>query len=132
MKHERYLSRVTCKAALYTPDGRKVLIVEHGDKGNGLPGGHLEANETPDETIRRELWEEIGIKDVVLERKDFWVHHNGKLVLGFTGTLDESAAFTLHDGEITKVMWVDVDKIVSGEVPAYSYDKFIGAFQPAS
>lgn len=130
MKHDRYLSRVTCKVAVYTPDGNKVLIVEHGDKGNGLPGGHLEADETPDEAMVRELFEELGVKDVPLERKDFWMHHNGKLILGFTGMLDELTQLTLQDSEITKAMWVDVEKIASGEVIARSYDQFICTFQP--
>ena len=122
--------RVSCKAALYTPDGKKVLIVDHGKKGNGLPGGHLEADETPDATIQRELFEELGLTGIVLERKDFWMHHGGKLILGFIGTLDESTPLTLQHAEINAATWVDVDKIRAGEVAARSYDVFICEFQP--
>ena len=129
---ERDRFRVSCKAALYTPDGKKVLIVDHGKKGNGLPGGHLEVNETPDVAMARELFEELGVDDVTLERRDFWMHHGGKLILGFTGTLDESTPFKIQDSEILSVSWVEVMKIANGEIEARSYDEFICRFQPGN
>ena len=41
-----------------------VVIYDNGDDDN-LPGGRVETNESPDETIRRELKEEINCKVLV-------------------------------------------------------------------
>ena len=51
--------RAATKAALFNRDKSRVLVI-HMDQNNdwGLPGGHIEENETPDEAITRELLEE--------------------------------------------------------------------------
>ena len=61
---------VTTAAAIFDDDG-KVLLLEHvfrPDSGWGLPGGFLSSGEQPEEGLRRELREEIGVelKDVKL------------------------------------------------------------------
>jgi len=43
-------------------DGDHVLLVDHRDAGLWLPtGGHVEPGEHPRETVRRELYEELGV-----------------------------------------------------------------------
>ena len=52
-------------AAVITNDQGKVLLLEHLLRlfsGWGLPGGFMSSGEQPEETIRRELREETGIK----------------------------------------------------------------------
>ena len=40
---------VSVKAALYSSDGKRMLLVYYPhDDGFGLPGGHIDAGETPD------------------------------------------------------------------------------------
>lgn len=125
-----YEIRVTCKAALYTPDRSKVLLTEYGRRGYGLPGGHIEADEAPDVAILREIEEELGVSDLILERKDFWLHSpHSKLVLGFTGTLHESQQFTLQVEEISNVIWVPIIDIHRGHVEVPAYREFILKFQ---
>jgi len=59
---------VTTAVAIFDDEGR-VLLLEHvfrPDSGWGLPGGFLSNGEQPEEGVRREIREEIGIelKDV--------------------------------------------------------------------
>lgn len=122
---QRYRNRISCKAALYTPDRQKVLLVETTPGEYSLPGGHMEQGETPDEAVRRELMEEIGVAPETLHRKDFWLHSGGKLILGFEGELDEETNFVLQPEEVTSARWALVADVVSGEIDLRSYARFI-------
>ncbi len=82
--------RVSTKAAIYNSDRSKILVI-HMSRNNdyGLPGGHIEEGESPDEAMRRELYEECGVTSGDLTRKDFFLHSNGKLVLAYVGIADD-------------------------------------------
>ena len=87
----RDLHRVCTKAVIYTPNKSHVLVM-HMYKGTsremyGLPGGHIDAGELPDDTIVREIKEELGVTISGLRHCDFFVHENGKVVLVYIGTL---------------------------------------------
>lgn len=122
--------RVSCKCALYSPDGSKVLLADYGAVGYGLPGGHIDAGETPDQAMNRELKEELGIHVDTLQHRDFWMHHNGRLILGYTGTLSEDIVITHQAEEMRAAVWVAVDEIRNGVIDARSYGDFICQFQP--
>ena len=65
---ERQLMRVSCKAALYNTDRSKVLLAQYEPNRFGLPGGHVEVGETPDQAIQRELQEELELEGVKVTR----------------------------------------------------------------
>lgn len=92
------LFRVSAKAAIYNKTRDKVLVI-HMDQVNdwGLPGGHIEEGETPDEAIARELLEECGVVSSNLGRADFFMHSNGKLILAYTGTADSETLKSEQD-----------------------------------
>jgi 8-oxo-dGTP pyrophosphatase MutT (NUDIX family) len=117
--------RVTCKAAIYDPTRQFVLVASYTPTKNGLPGGHLEPGELPDEAMKRELREEIGFVPSDLERKDFWVHSDGKVILGYVASASKDQAFTIDSIELRSIDWTSLDSIRSGEVEVESYDEFV-------
>lgn len=130
MNRQRDLLRVSCKCALFTLDGSKVLLADYGREGFGLPGGHVDTGEQPDDAIRRELFEELGLKDIMIRRADFFLHPNGKIVLGYTAQIDESTVFTVQQEEIDGAVWAEVASIKSGTVKVPSYKDFILNHRP--
>lgn len=49
------------------PENKKLLLVKHKKYNKWLqPGGHIEDNETPEETAIREVYEETGIKTTLI------------------------------------------------------------------
>ncbi len=58
-------------SALVLNEERKVLLLYHKKLNVWLyPGGHVENNETPDETVVREVLEETGLKVEIVGEKD--------------------------------------------------------------
>ena len=110
---------------MFNPERSKVLLAEYQKDNFGLPGGHLEENETPDEAVRRELREELGVSTKALTRVDFWFHESGKLILGYVGELGEAVELRPDPNELRAARWTSVDDIRQGTITAGTYDKFI-------
>ena len=83
--------------------GGEVLFVEHPERGWEIPGGHLEANESPEEALHREIKEETGLAGTLLSwNKSYyskgWVAH----VEVDTTT---PAAWQVEDKNVRAVKW---------------------------
>ena len=58
----------SCGAVVYTRDGgslRYVLVEQHSGQFS-FPKGHVEAGETEEQTALREIWEETGLRPVII------------------------------------------------------------------
>ncbi|MBL6884095.1 NUDIX hydrolase [Candidatus Poseidoniaceae archaeon] len=84
-------------------NGGRVLFVEHPERGWEIPGGHVEFEETPDDALLRELYEETGLKGTVLRWNTTyypkgWVAH---VVVEDTELLE----WNVHDENVSNVKW---------------------------
>ena len=81
---------VSVKAVLFV-DGQCVLLKNEREEWE-LPGGKLEAGDSPEQTVLREIGEELGIAARVVRLLDSWIYFvNGVDVLIIT-YLCETAA----------------------------------------
>ena len=110
--------RVTVKAFI-TDDNNKVLVVKEKQNFWSLPGGGLEHGESPQDGIKREIKEEIGLEDVTvgdiaysttvyLDQRDYWmtwIVYKAKV---------GSSNFVLGDG-VTEAKFIDISEIESSD-----------------
>jgi len=110
--------RVTVKAFI-TDENNKVLVVKEKQNFWSLPGGGLEHGESPQDGIKREIKEEIGLEDVTvgdiaysttvyLDQRDYWmtwIVYKAKV---------GSSNFVLGDG-VTEAKFIDISEIESSD-----------------
>ncbi|PZT72408.1 MULTISPECIES: NUDIX domain-containing protein [unclassified Streptomyces] len=108
--------RVAADVLLRDPAGRVLLVNPTYKPGWDLPGGMAEANEPPDEAVRRELREELG-QDVALLGLLVvdWVAPHGpwddQIAFIFDGgTLDRVEDLRPHDQELSEARFVPLDQ----------------------
>jgi 8-oxo-dGTP pyrophosphatase MutT (NUDIX family) len=108
----RKMFKVVTKAAIFNYDKTKVLVI-YMDQNNdyGLPGGHIEEDESIDVAMKRELYEECGIKSIELTKVDFFTHSNGKIVLAYTGVLaQDERVVSMQDNLEGAPKWLSKDE----------------------
>lgn len=92
--------KVATKAVIFNHDKTEVLVIYMDKiKDYGLPGGHIEENESINDAIKRELAEECGITSIKLKKIDFFMHSNGKIILAFLGQLNNKEKLVSQQNE---------------------------------
>jgi len=96
-------------------NGEKLLLTKYrrGFAYNALIAGFTEIGETAEETVRREVMEEAGIrvKNITYYKSQPWGIAND-LLLGFYCDLDGSEEITMDPGELKYAAWVSREDIV--------------------
>ncbi|MDP6139318.1 MAG: NUDIX domain-containing protein [Candidatus Woesearchaeota archaeon] len=81
MKNER-----SAGAVVFIKEKEPIFLLLHYEEGHwDFPKGHIEANETDTETVKREVKEETGIKDIEIipkfkEKMQYYFKFKGELI----------------------------------------------------
>ena len=93
-------------------DGDRLLVTRYApDHGPtqffALVAGFCEIGETAEDTVRREVYEEVGlrVKNIRYYASQPW-GIDGNLSLGFFAELDGSDRITLEEDELSQALWV--------------------------
>lgn len=94
-------------------DGERLLLTKYQPGHNpyshyALIAGYVEAGETPEETVKREVMEEVGlkVKNIQYYKSQPW-SFTGTLLLGFFCEADGNAAVTLDKDELSEAVWMN-------------------------
>lgn len=98
----------------------KIIVTRYagrGHKGNALVAGFCEIGETAEDTVRREVLEEVGlhVRNVRYYKSQPW-GFDSDLLLGYYCTADETERIHMDDGELARAVWVSREEL--GEEPS--------------
>lgn len=127
-------------AAVIVNDKRQVLLTKRAidpDKGKlDLPGGFLQYGELPEEGMKREAFEEIGveikIKDIIGFVMDDYYYQERmmtNLVIGMEAVIVSGDPVRRDKREIADLVWRDFDNINKSELALGYNEKLLGLFK---
>ncbi len=103
---------------LLDEQGERVLVVEHVfHPGHpwGLPGGWINRGEDPDQTVVREMWEEVGlrvraVRPLLISR----AQHRGLMDVVYLCALDGEGQQVRLSRELLDYRWLRADELEQG------------------
>lgn len=99
--------------AVIINNDRKLLLLKqtYGDKRWGLPGGGVEPGETIHEAIKRECFEELGVKIIINAFTGLYYHKAFNSQVGiFRCELPDESIIHLSS-EHSEYKWVDISEL---------------------
>ena len=92
----------TMESSLTIKSGGHVVFVKHPERGWEIPGGHLNADETPEEALHREVREETGLEIKILTwNKDYY--SDGWVAHAETKSIPNSDTWNVADDNVEQV-----------------------------
>lgn len=95
--------------------GNKIVMTRYAGreyKGHALVAGFCEIGETAEDTVRREVLEEVGlhVRNIRYYKSQPW-GFDSNLLFGYYCTADEDEPIHMDDGELAKAVWISRDEI---------------------
>lgn len=95
--------------------GDKIVMTRYAGreyKGHALVAGFCEIGETAEDTVRREVLEEVGlhVRNIRYYKSQPW-GFDSNLLFGYYCTADEDEPIHMDDRELAKAVWVSRDEI---------------------
>lgn len=114
-------------------DGDKILMTKYsrGDyKKYALIAGFMEIGETLEDTVRREVMEEVGlkVKNIRYYKNQPWAF-SSSLLVGFFADLDGDSLFCIDEEELSEAVWFDRKDIPKTESDISLTNEMIEAFR---
>ena len=92
-------------------DGSRIVVTSYVNRPSSrtaLIAGFMEIGETFEETVRREVMEEVGlkVKNIRYYKSQPWAF-SGSVLVGFYADLDGSPEITLDTNELQEALWME-------------------------
>ena len=92
-------------------DGDKLLVTKYSNRIQAkyaLVAGFMEIGESAEEAVKREVFEEVGVrvKNIRYYKSQPW-GFSGSLLLGYFADLDGEADLTIDTGELSEAVWLN-------------------------
>jgi NAD+ diphosphatase len=113
--HNIVYPRISPAVIVAVMDGNRILMTKYAGrvfKKYALIAGYAEIGETLEETVRREVMEEVGlkVKNIRYYKSQPWAFDDS-LLSGFFCELDGSDQITLEEDELSMAEWFERDKM---------------------
>ena len=100
-------------------NGDSILLTKYANgpyKRNALVAGFAEIGETLEETVQREVLEEVGlrVKNIRYYKNQPW-SLSDSLLVGFFADLDGSAEIVLDESELSEACWIKRENVAKPE-----------------
>lgn len=107
--------RISPAVIIALTDGDKIVVTRYAGreyKGLALIAGFCEIGETAEETVAREVMEEVGlkVKNVRYYKSQPWGFESD-LLLGFHCELDGDSTITMDESELKTAEWIGRDEL---------------------
>lgn len=113
-----------------SPDREKVLLIQqYGRDRNILVAGYINQGENAEETVKREVMEEIGVSvsQVHFEKSEYYERSN-TLMLNFSCVADTERLDNVSETEIDSCAWFPLEEAKRAVAEGSLAGKFLKAF----
>lgn len=132
---QMYFSQICPSVIVGIRNGDRLLCTKYSEQHGGyrryaLVAGYVEVGETPEQTVQREVLEEVGLKVKNIRYYDSspWPF-SGALLLGYLCDLDGSDQVTLEEEELSVADWLTRDEIEDRSTDISLTSKIMMAFK---
>lgn len=120
--HDKH--RVSVKLAMFSADLERVLVMYYPRRDIfGLPGGHIDKQESPDFAMARELREELSVDAPELHRADFF--RTSRIILGYTSIVANDFETHPTHPDLEHAVWRTKAEITEMGNLSEGYQEFI-------
>lgn len=128
--------RVSVKAYITDEQGRVFVVKENDNEGRsfwGLPGGGLDHGELPQDCLRREIQEELGMTDVVINElaytKSFYMSNKDAWLMWIVYKAKINSSEYVFDDGVTDAKYINAQELETSddmfEKSVFEVSKFV-------